>query len=62
VAKISQDWNSTVGVNLPGAEHVEPLTGDWYSAFGLSTSRRASILRMSLFGLIAATLAITHPP
>ena len=25
--------------NLPGAAHVEPLTGDWYSPFGLSTSQ-----------------------
>ena len=39
MAKISQDWNSTVGANLPGAAHVEPFTGDWYSPFGLSTSR-----------------------
>ena len=28
-----------VGANLPGAAHVEPFTGDWFSQFGLSTSR-----------------------
>jgi hypothetical protein len=29
----------TVGANLTGAVHVEPFTGDWFSQFGLSTSR-----------------------
>ena len=39
MTKISQDWNLTVGANLTGAVHVEPFTGDWFSQFGLSTSR-----------------------